>query len=326
VLTLEQLSSLRLHRVPLGQVAVAELGLRVDYRFPRRTEIILDGIEHVPRDRSVFFAMNHTDRFNYWPFQYALYRRGGMRFTATWVKGKYYESPVIARFLDATNNIPLPSRGYVITTEFRNVVGRTPSADEYRTLRDAVDGVGDASDLSVRDLESVLDRAGTTVDVFRDRVENVFQRMMREVIRLTSSAIQSLDLNVLVFPQGTRSKRLSRGHVGLAEMAQYLAAPIVPVGCNGSDRLYPGSSPKSRGGRVVYRIGAPLEVDGPELGPHRITESFIPFRRDVVTRFGDRLRAITDIVMGRINDLLDEPYRFSEDGESDGVAGVSRFV
>lgn len=35
------------------------------------------------------------------------------------VKGKYYENPFIAAFMDSMNNIPLPSRGYVITTRFR---------------------------------------------------------------------------------------------------------------------------------------------------------------------------------------------------------------
>ena len=68
--------------------------------------------------RSTILAMNHTDRYNYWPFQFQLWRQG-RGFTATWVKGKYYENPFIAAFMDANNNIPLPSRGYVITTRFR---------------------------------------------------------------------------------------------------------------------------------------------------------------------------------------------------------------
>ena len=40
-------------------------------------------------DEPVIFAMNHTDRYNYVPFQYGLWQEKD-RFTATWVKGKYY--------------------------------------------------------------------------------------------------------------------------------------------------------------------------------------------------------------------------------------------
>jgi hypothetical protein len=78
--------------------------------------------------------MNHTDAFNYWPFQYALHR-AAERYTAAWVKGKNYDGFVASRFMRWTNNIPLASRGYVITRDFVSTVGRLPSADEYRVLR-----------------------------------------------------------------------------------------------------------------------------------------------------------------------------------------------
>ena len=118
---------------------VANLGLALDYRFPKRSEIVIEGKERLPPDGGAFLAMNHTDRYNYWPLQYAMYR-AGLPFTATWVKGKYYENRYVGAFMDSTNNIPTPSRGYVITTEFRKAVGRPPREDEYRLLRDLVDG------------------------------------------------------------------------------------------------------------------------------------------------------------------------------------------
>lgn len=329
MLDLARLEAIRLRRVPYGQVVVGEVMLRWDYLLPRRTRIVLEGVEHLPRDRGVFLAMNHTDRYNYWPLQYQMYRHGGLRFTATWVKGKYYENALLGRFMDTTNNIPLPSRGYLITTDFRRLNGRVPLGDEYRLLRDVVDG--SRSEESARvgatpEVARTLDEAGRGEGAFDARFEALFQRMMVEVVRLTRSAVAELDLNVLVFPQGTRSKRLSKGLTGLVQMAQHLQVPIVPVGCNGSDRLYPGASPLSSGGRVVYRFGAPLEPDGPELGPHAAPEGFAPFTHEASARFGASFEAATAVVMDRINALLDEEYRFGDSDESDGVQGTKRFV
>ena len=104
----EDLDRVRLSAKPLGQRLVANLMLSWDYRVPKRTEIILEGTQHIPETGGAFLAMNHTDRYNYWPLQYRMYRLG-LPFTASWVKGKYFESRALARFLQATNNIPLPS-------------------------------------------------------------------------------------------------------------------------------------------------------------------------------------------------------------------------
>ena len=60
------------------------------------------------------FALNHTDRYNYWPFQFELWRRDHERMTMAWVKAKYYENKLLAGFFDLCNNLPLPSRGYII--------------------------------------------------------------------------------------------------------------------------------------------------------------------------------------------------------------------
>lgn len=323
VLDLDRLKRIKLHRRPLGQRLVAELVLRADYRFPKKTEIILEGLENIPRDRGVYFAMNHTDRYNYWPFQYQMYREG-LRFTATWVKGKYYENRWMAAFLDANNNIPLPSRGYVLSTDFRARAGRVPTENEYRVLR-ALTEDRDVSGLANEPaLKTILDKSGGP-DAWADRFEALFEAMMNEVVRLTRSALTDLDLNILVFPQGTRSKRLSKGHNGLMQMAQNTGHAIVPVGCNGSDRAYPGGSPFSKGGRIVYRIGKPLDLDGPELGAHRVREAYIPFSRGAAA-FEDRFSASTRVVMDHIDLLLDPEYRYSEDQSSDGVEGGRRFL
>ncbi|MEZ0311984.1 MAG: lysophospholipid acyltransferase family protein [Myxococcota bacterium] len=330
MLDLKRLKKLRLHRRPFGQVVLADTVMRVDYNWPRPTEIILEGVGNIPVDRPVFFAMNHTDRYNYWPFQYQMYRQGLPRFTATWVKGKYYENAVMARFFDATNNIPVPSRGYVITTEFRKLMKRPPSESGYRTLRDIVDGkaLPDIAELEPEVREMVErfgdgERANDTA-TFRERFDALFDAMMQEVVRLNRAALFTHDCNVLVFPEGTRSVRLQRGFTGLMQMAQHVGVDIVCVGSNGADKVYPGNSPLAKGGRIVYRIAPPLSLDGPELGPYRVRAEFTPFTRQATDRHGDAFEGATRVMMARISELLDPEYR--SDGTIGGTQGAARFM
>ncbi len=322
MLDLARLRRMRIRRVPIGQVAIANLVLRPDYAFPRPTRIDLIGLENLPRDRCVFLAMNHTDRYNYWPFQYTLYRRG-LPFTATWVKGKYYENPRTGWFLDRTNNIPLPSRGYVITTEFRAATGAPPDEPTYRALRRLVDAGEVAEPLPDTVARFLAARGGA--EVFMADFERLFDAMIDEVVRLNREALD-VGCHVLVFPQGTRSKRLSKGHTGLAQMSQALGADIVPVGCSGSDVCYPGVRPFSKGGHVVYRVGEPLTLDGAILGPHRVAQPFRPLTRAATDAHGEAFEAITGTVMRAIDGLVDPEYGFGDGEASDGVKGMDRFV
>ncbi|MSP92967.1 MAG: hypothetical protein EXR79_14385 [Myxococcales bacterium] len=328
MLDLARLQRIRLARHPLGQYIVANLLLSWDYRFPRRTHIEVEGTENIREDVPVVFAMNHTDRYNYWPFQYTLYRRG-LGFTATWVKGKYYENALTAWFLDGTNNIPLASRGYIISNEFKRLLGHGPAEADYRWLRDLVDGARpptatlDSAPPAARRL--VAERGGGVIEGFVLWFDGVFDRLIDEVLRIHRQAVDEECMKFLVFPQGTRSKRLSQGHTGMVQVAQHLGLPIVPVGCSGSDRVYPTNSPFAQGGRIVYRIGAPLAWDGPELGPHRVTEPFRPLSKEA-QRHNASFRTATDIVMAKIDGLVDEPYRYADDLRSDGVRGVNRFL
>ena len=148
--------------------------------------------------------------------------------------------------------------------------------------------------------------------------------MMREVMRLNEHAVRELGLNLLVFPEGTRSVRLGGGHTGLVEVSQHLGLPIVPVGCNGSDRVYPGNSPFASGGDIVYRVGRPLTVDDPAIAAHRITDGSVPFSLAMKRKHGPALRAVTDVVMARILALLDP--RHHPDPDAAGADGASRFV
>lgn len=339
MLTLERLQRIHLHERPAGQIVVAKI-LGLNYRMPPRTEIVVEGAEVLRGLPSVFFAMNHTDRYNYWPFQYEFYRTYN-RFTATWVKGKYYEKPATATFLDWCNNIPMPSRGYVVTTEYRRVLGALPGEGDYRLLRDLVDHRREPDDALVAEVSADArrfmhvfagrDGAGGPEDasLAREvlvRFDEVFDAMTREVLRINREAVTERNLCVLVFPEGTRSHRLGKGHSGLVQVAQALGTPIVPIGCSGSDKVYPTNNPFAKGGRVVYRIGRPLAWDGPELSPHRVRAAYLPLSRQAGLDHGEAFAAATQVVMNAINELVDPEYRMSDDPEAGVKKGVRRFV
>jgi hypothetical protein len=270
--------------------------------------------------------MNHTDRYNYWPFQYRLWRPH-QRFTATWVKGKYYQNAFVAKFMELTNNIPTVSRGYLISRDFLNTVGRLPSQHEYAALRALVEsGATGALGVPQEVLTEPRDMLGRPFDPARETwataLDQLFRTMMRRFVDLNAQAFDK-GLDVLVFPQGTRSVRLSRGHVGLAQIALKLRKSIVPVGCSGCDKCYPSGSPVARKGKIVYRLGEPISYE--EMARFHVPD-FEPFTPEAETAHRESFQGLVDLVMQRINDLVDEPYKWSDAQSSDGVQGTSRFV
>ena len=281
--------------------------------------------------------MNHTDRYNYWPFQYKLWRELD-RFTATWVKGKYYEDEAIGWFMEQMNNIPTVSRGYLIAKDFTEVVGRPPETPEYKALRGEVDkvaGVREASELEIPTLagvpDEVLERPRNVLGLafepqrqtYAEYINALFQTMMRRFVDLNYEAMRK-GLDLLIFPQGTRSIRLSRGRIGLAQIALHAKKTVVPVGCSGSDQVYPGSSPFGRGGHIVYRLGEPLRYE--QMSAFHIDDEFEPFTPEAEQAHRERFQGYVDVVMNRINDLVDPTYQFAEDLSSDGVQGSGRFL
>ncbi len=323
MLDLKRLQRIHLtHPRPRWQLRMARL-LTVDYALSR-TEVVIEGLERLPQDRPVFIAMNHTDRYNYWPFQWRMYRLGLPRFTTTWVKGKYFENPFLGWFMEKMDNLPMPSRGYLIAAEHQRRVGVPPEADQYRLLRDLLDGRIDPAAArpdpqTAAFLQSWAAPGADPIPAFIDSAESLFAEMMGEVMRIHHEALTVAGWHVLVFPEGTRSLTLRPGRTGLMQVAQHLGVPIVPVGCSGSDKLYPGNSPRSAGGRVVYRVGEPLEIDGPELGPLRITAPFVPFSRAATEQHGQRLAALTAVMMERISALIDPEYRAVPVADEQGV-------
>jgi len=283
----------------------------------------------------VLFAMNHTDRYNYFPFQVYMWSHH-RRYTATWVKGKYYEHWFVAGFMEKTNQLPTVSRGYLISKDFALAAGRPPTAEEYEVLRRWVNaaGVGDASELApapgavpdeiVGQARNVLGRAfDPTKSDYAGYINEVFHVMMARFVAINEEATR-LGLDLLIFPQGTRAKRLMKGHIGISQIALHLKIPVVPVGCNGSDRLYPGGSPWAKKGRVVYRIGEPIRYeDVPEL---HVAEDYEPFTPHAEERHAEVFERYAALVTERIDPLLDDEYRLGADAGDDATQGSDRFL
>lgn len=340
MLTLDLLRSISLKPKPLGQVLTGKFFLRPNYSWPLNpTKIIIEGRENIPDTGRVILALNHTDRYNYWPLQYMLWRHSDI-FTATWVKGKYYNNDFVTKFLSSTNNIPTPSRGYLITSDVLATLGKPPSNEIYRLLRDAINNQDDNFDaLIARSKDEGIEaefhkvistprdilghRFTPSKQTYTEAMSDLFRLMMNEFIRLNQQAFD-MGHKVVVFPEGTRSLRLTKGRPGLAQMALRMKASVVPVGCNGSDGLYPGNSPLSQGGTVTYRIGKPLTPDL-ELAPFQIDEDYTPFTPDAETRFGDTFEAMTELLMSHIAKLLDPRY-LPNAGETTEVTGAERFM
>ncbi|MDG1480738.1 MAG: lysophospholipid acyltransferase family protein [Myxococcota bacterium] len=282
-------------------------------------EIVVEGLDRLPQDRPVFIAMNHTDRYGCWPLQWRMLRLGLSRPTATWVKGKYFENPLMSAFMIGASNIPMPSRGYLIAGVFQQRTGSPPDGATYRLLRDLLDGRLPPDTPQTPTAARFMAGFGGP-EGFITALSAQFDTMMAEVMRMHREALGPGRRHILVFPEGTRSPTLLRGRTGLAQVTQHLGIPIVPVGCSGSDTLYPANSPWAKKGRVVYRIGEVLEPDGEALSPYRITEDFVPMSRAASEAHGQRLQSITDVVMRRISDLVDPRYRArSSRPDSDGM-------
>ncbi len=326
MLDLERLRSIQLHGQPRGHKAVGTLLLGPNYNMPPRTRIHVEGRENLPTE-PVVLAMNHTDRYNYWPFQYWLWRNE-KRFTATWVKGKYYENKWVGRFMEMTNNIPAPSKGYVMTRDFMNTVGRPPQNDEYAALRELSLGnqVPEGA-LPGEITQSARDMLGRPYAPGSERYSDCLAALLSEMneifLELNEQAFAK-GLHLLIFPQGTRSIRLSKGRIGLVQAALRFKRGILPIGCNGSDKVYPGGSPWAKRGTIVYRIGELMEYES--FSEYHLPSDVDPFDPNIAAEHRETMQALVDLVMERINDLVDPEYQFGDNAAGDGVQGAKRFV
>jgi len=315
VINSEHLDNINLRTYSFGQILIGRLLLIPNYHIFSRVKIIIENYENIPKDETVIFALNHTDRYNYWPFQYKMWRQGKGKLpqTTTWVKGEYYGNALLRKFFDWTNNIPVPSRGYLIREDFKNVVNEKISNIEYRILRDyasrrtTLKKVGAEMTENIRRVIDYPRRLLSGIEVpYSDYIDSYYRQLMARVAEINFRALFEKNLNVIIFPEGTRSSTLGTGKTGIAHLALKSGKKVVPVGCNGSDRVYPGNLPWAKSGTIVYRIGTPID---PREIVGDIDRSFVPYSRDAEVELEDEFREFTQFVMERINELLDDRYR-----------------
>jgi len=307
MIDIEYLKKIRLTSRPLGQRIVANFLLLPNYRLFAKVDIQIENVERIPRGENVIFAMNHTDRFNYWPFQYKLFKMKEFPFTTVWVKAKYYKNAMLAKGLDLCNLIPVPSMGYFIEEFYRKKFNRRMDKGLYRAVKDLIDGrIAEAGPNERAALEA-LQAMG---DQFADFIRGYYESVMEKVADLSRAALCEQGINLIIFPEGTRSVKLAEGRTGLAQLALHTEKKIVPVACNNSEEVYTGSLPFARSGRITYRIGEPLSVHD-RLKEFRIPEPFNPLSREAQQRYREQFEGVTRIVMESIERMLDDKYRRS---------------
>jgi len=74
----------------------------------------------------------------------------------------------------------------------------------------------------------------------------------------------------------------------------------------------------------MSRIGEPITYD--DLAEFHIDEPYEPFTAEAEYAHRDEFQGAVDVVMERINALLDPQYQFSDDLQSTGVRGTARFM
>ncbi len=302
---LEYMNNIKLRTIPHFQKFIGHLFLTPNYRFFANVDIKFEDIENIPQDENVIFAMNHTDRFNYWPFQYKLWKLKEYPYTTVWVKGKYYRNEILGKLLNWCNLIPVPSMGYLIEEFFAKKFGRRIEKDEYRAIKDAIDCKSDQKHSIAKKGREL---AAQIEENFLEFITPYYGSIMDRVAELSKTALLENKLNLIIFPEGTRSTKLGEGRTGLAQLALNTGTTIIPVGCNNSDQIYPGSSPIAKSGHVIYRVGEPLSFNG-KLKDFRINEGFKLFSAESRVKYKEKFEEVTRIVMENINNLVDERYR-----------------
>jgi 1-acyl-sn-glycerol-3-phosphate acyltransferase len=282
-------------------------------------------LENAPAfDEPVLFAMNHSHLYDFVPTKTELYARHGVR-TSSLIKYRAFQLPLQAAYMSRTGNIAITSRGYLIAADFARVHGRKLDMDEYRVLRDHIDGGTDLPDDPRYQtlLTQARDMLGLRFDpsevAYREMIGRCYRKAMRTTMAHARVVLDAGD-SLHIYPEGLCSSRLSRGRTGTIQMAAELGTTIVPLGLSGMNRLYhPKTLFPHQGGELTLRFGEPYRLQRPEL------EGLTAFDPEQEQRLRPVLEEETERLMDRINALLDDDCARGDDLEGDGLKGIARF-
>ncbi len=158
-------------------------GVRVELvNFPKLTE-------------PVIFAMNHCHYFDWTQSRLALYRQKGVK-TSTFVKTRAFQNRLEGRLMKTVGNIPIASRGYLISADFARLFDRKLEEDEYRILRNHVDQGTPLPDSTIfQRLESeARDILGVHFDPeemsYRDSQQSCYAQAMATTLAHAETVIQ----------------------------------------------------------------------------------------------------------------------------------------
>jgi hypothetical protein len=308
VLTLDDLARYRVLPDPRWESAVARVFMGLEDRVGVQHRLV----DFVPPTAPVLYATNATQKYDFLTFRSTMARRGQRVVTVTKAKNYHvaWMRPVLAR----TGVIPLASKGYVLLLDASQTLGRPLRSEEYRALRDYLDGRAPQPELPdcarlftvPRDLFGVAFVPGLVP--LRAVWRRAYKTLLGESLRLARTAVAA-GWSVHIYPEGTVSPRLGVGRPGAMQFARALGVPVVPVGMSGCPEAYRGTTPMPRGAEVVLRFGAAYTPDLSGLDP-----DFVPFDPDHEDRARPVLQAATDDLMRRLDALLAPPFQRAPDG------------
>lgn len=299
-----------------AMVGVLGVGLNVP---GRRVRFAVEGWENVPDGPTVMVA-NHTHWMDWIGLRWVGWWRG--KHLCNWVKPRTYEEGY-GTFLNLSGNLPVVSRGYLLSADVRALHGRPPDETEYRALRDHLDSGKPMPEGAFYEAIQTRPRSILGVDFdpstedWRACVEGLFHKMMSATVAHTRvSCDQGAHLQIM--PQGVTSMHLTKGHPGALQAALALGLPILPAGINGFPQAWGGKVMLPRvGGVVTVRFGKPYTPE--PIAGHT------PFLPRSERAHAAALEAGTEAMMARVAALLDPEHGPGPETDAD-VQGVARFV
>lgn len=289
-----------------------------------RANVVFENLENMPKTPCVWVS-NHVHYFDWWPFRCYLEEFGYPGISI--VKPRPYQYPLSRWFLNTAGNIPVTSRGYLIAADFKDVIGRKPSDEEYSAINDSLrKDIPLPSTPTFQKLQegprSILGVPyDPTTQSYVDALRHCYWNMGQESIRIIEEAVAT-NHSIHIYPQGLFSTRLTKGRIGALQIAAQTGLPIVPIGFNGYQTVYPNpSSPFCKKGTITYRIGKAYHPNVDDL-----PSDFTAFHPKYERSQKHILERETQIAMEKINDLLDPDCQWDKNPEGDGFKGNDRFL